>query len=43
MGDPRLEPLHQHRQGAARALGQAVHAFAVARHRVALRLRVGEP
>ena len=42
MGDTRFQPLHRRRQRAPRALGQALHAFAVARDGLALRLRIGE-
>ena len=42
MGDAGVEPCHRGQQCAARALGKALRAFAVARDRVALRLRVGK-
>ena len=42
MGDTRVEPLQRRYQRAPRALGQALRAFAVARDRIALGLRVGK-
>ena len=42
VGDARLQPLRGGRERAPRPLGQARRAFAVARDRLALRLRVGE-
>ncbi len=42
VGDPRLKPLRCRCKRAPRALGEAQHAFAVARDGLALRLRVGE-
>ena len=40
--DAGIQPLQQRHQRAARALGQAMRALALARNRVALRLRIGE-